>query len=896
MTNATYSNDALPEYRTGRSFSIKNKPYVTFLLGAGASYDAGLPLANDLFSEVYISEVHRLSKNGDKNRLKEVINIINAFQEDEFGLQAQYDKWLVNGDSNAIEIFLSAISDVMFWAETAAHCTDDGKRDVRPLDYLFAFNSFLNALKESGREVAVISMNYDLNVEASRFYDHMNYGQISGQMIWLNRFQSGLKEFSEGITILKPHGSLNWLVCDQCRKITAGKDNLWQAQKSISVLKTCCACKEGKIHPLFVPPVNSVRAKVLEPIWDDIGEVLDSTELFVVAGYSFPEYDLYVGDRIRKALSSKSNVLIIDPFVFENSERYQDLGDKHPAGLAMRFADIFMDIFEESKSGYNESGDFDRPENTNLFSVFKNARQLYPKKYQLDKQFRLLSNPDLHYIYIATQAKKAGQYEKACEYLLQSIKIRKEKGVNKHSEKLLLHLGINYQLLGEYETALDYYDQALNAIDGESNPANIHYQVGRIHQLLGNNDKALSCWETALQLAKQCNNSETQANAIQQLGFIHQERGEYDEATELYLRSLDIRTAQNSHDGMGHSYHQLGTVSQMKGEYDKAQSFYERALEIRHILGNQRDISCTLGQMGTIALKKEKLDTAESLYKQSLQISTAIKDRESIAIVFHNIGHLKLQQNKTLDALKWLAQSVNMYQQLGNLPSAVKTLKELIDVLCEAENYQEALECAREALNLSKQMDDQDNIVQLTIKKGYVHLMLKSPKKAVRSYHEALALLEKTQDKKWRAVCHNFLGFAEWENNNKPKAYHHFEQVLQYSQTIDENDNIYYGSHVDIGSLAENDNNTSVARQHYEQALRIIKALDVKEEEACVHMTLGFLADSVDDYVTSLFHFQAALAFHESVKNTELVNMIGDLIAKTKQEMGYDARIHGKVH
>lgn len=331
------------------SFEIDDKPYFTFLLGAGASLDAGFPLAAELFSGSYIRLVHRLAHRGDSSpELEKMLLRLHTLKNSASDLQTLYDSWIAGGEAEEINAFEEMISEVMFWSETAAFQKKDREHKVSTLDYLFSFVALLKSLRDDGHGVAVISMNYDLNTEQGIFFEEFNYGSVGKSMVWpkgwADHLGGGLPRFANGISILKPHGSLNWLVCPKCSAITCGRDNMWQARKSLSRLRKCAVCWEGPMRPLFVPPVAAMHSTALNPIWQDVEAVLSRTAIFMVCGYSFPPYDTYVSDRIQRWLSKKANVLVIDPFAFDYPMRYFGLGNGCPVALNKGFAEVMLDV------------------------------------------------------------------------------------------------------------------------------------------------------------------------------------------------------------------------------------------------------------------------------------------------------------------------------------------------------------------------------------------------------------------------------------------------------------------------------------------------------------------------------------------------------------------------
>lgn len=318
----------------------------TFILGAGASYGAGMPLAREIFDQAYIREVHKACWLGNNSlELRQTLEVADLVRSAGAGFQTLYDDWVSSSDTQAIDRFESAIDSVLFWAETATFHKSGRNREIASVGDYFSFAAWLITEREMRGSVNLLTFNYDLLVEHSLSFDQFNYGSATKRMFCPKESASlvgdGLPRFRTGIQILKPHGSMNWLLCSRCNLVRCGRDNLWRLQ---SLSKERCAKCSGPLRKLFVPPLNAQKADFLTAIWTDVAAALSRSKIVVVIGYSFPEYDSYVRDLVRQSLHPDAVMLIIDPTAFKFPERYKGLGAADVVATSAGFTDVMQRI------------------------------------------------------------------------------------------------------------------------------------------------------------------------------------------------------------------------------------------------------------------------------------------------------------------------------------------------------------------------------------------------------------------------------------------------------------------------------------------------------------------------------------------------------------------------
>ena len=269
-----------------------------FILGAGVSKHCGYPLTNDLLKEITIKAndkdthiiyniLRYLYPNFDSRymiypNIEEVLSLVETSIELSSKVPlTQYNFYPANALETRKRI-LKNISTYFF----------KKLEQINNKSSIYEFAKFLNS------DDVVISFNWDLNLEKALKY-------------WKKRYSYDIEDKNR-ITILKPHGSINWFKRSEIKiKDTKCQVLIKNIKKNeIYVFKYFRPPKTIKdIIPYIVPPTfkKAIDTLELKRIWNDIYQVLSKTEEINVLGYSLPNIDLNSKYIFRTAIREKIN-------------------------------------------------------------------------------------------------------------------------------------------------------------------------------------------------------------------------------------------------------------------------------------------------------------------------------------------------------------------------------------------------------------------------------------------------------------------------------------------------------------------------------------------------------------------------------------------------------------
>ncbi len=258
-------------------------------------------------------------------------------------------------------------------------------------------------------------------------------------------------------------------------------------------------------------------------------------------------------------------------------------------------------------------------------------------------------------VFIASAEKfeAALQFKKAIQRLESALKLEKEY-FNKDGKRvsdILNQLGILYDTIGHYDSAITYYDKAL-ASDlntyGPDHPAVARSwnNLGSAWKSKGEYDKAIGYYDKALASGLKTYGPDHPAVATHwnNLGLAWNSKGEYDKAIAYYDKALasGLKTFGPDHPAVATRWNNLGGAWNSKGEYDKAIEYYDKALasDLNTFGPDHPAVATTWNNLGFAWNSKGEYDKAIEYYGKALasDLTTFGSDHPAVATRWNNLG------------------------------------------------------------------------------------------------------------------------------------------------------------------------------------------------------------------------------------------------------------------
>jgi len=311
-----------------------------FILGAGASVEAGAPLMNnfmDISRELLknIEPSNAFFANGEIEHLMSVLSKLQTANA-----KGNIDIYNIESILGALE--MAEILDIELLGDKKFNLKSSylkmiyytlTKRMVFKLDDMSpigisahdSINTFTDLFDGMLKDSAILTFNYDMGLDVA----------LSSKLIDYSYY---LDEKDSGFPLLKLHGSLNWfntlennvkaiLLEDLLFKKRTSPDQKNIALDFVDYIRSYDSMKIKERVPFIIPPTwnKTMFHAQISSVWQAAASCLKNAQNIYVIGYSFPQTDMFF--KYLYSLGTLGDSVIKRFWVF----------DKYPENLADRF-------------------------------------------------------------------------------------------------------------------------------------------------------------------------------------------------------------------------------------------------------------------------------------------------------------------------------------------------------------------------------------------------------------------------------------------------------------------------------------------------------------------------------------------------------------------------------
>lgn len=275
-----------------------------------------------------------------------------------------------------------------------------------------------------------------------------------------------------------------------------------------------------------------------------------------------------------------------------------------------------------------------------FFGNYKEALKDYEKALKLSKIIKHKYCEAMSLSNIGSVFRGQGEYEKALSYYEKAMNILT--GSGKSSK--------------EHQTSKMEHPSCLSAVGGAAKDykiiASLFNKIGVVYDDMGNFETALSFYQKALNTSKKIKDKHIMAAALGNIGIIYDNRGNYEQALKYYNEALHIETEQKNKRGIAGNLENIGITYNLMGNYQTALSYYEKAFKVFDEISDKSEIAFCLTNIGNTYYKLGKYKEALEYQKNALEIKQESGEKwgianslDEIGMIYQKLGNLKLAIN-----------------------------------------------------------------------------------------------------------------------------------------------------------------------------------------------------------------------------------------------------------
>ncbi len=353
---------------------------------------------------------------------------------------------------------------------------------------------------------------------------------------------------------------------------------------------------------------------------------------------------------------------------------------------------------------------------------------------------------------------------------------------------------------GRYREAISYYERSLSRCAGDLECFTSNYNsIGISYEQLGDDLKALSYYEKALDAARRANNKEYTAVNLSNAGFIYyrqaidyekayryldesqkllrelnkrdelgitlhylgkaaQALARYDRALWSFNESLRLGREKNNQEAIAGNLSLIGSVYSNLGQYDKALTYYEEALKVNKRKNNPSELSTNLRMLGDVYGDLYKPDKAMSYYTEALAIQKKNNLKSEMAITYNNLGTFYSNLSQYEKAIEHYENALKIFREINNKPQTATILNNLGNEYSRIGLFDSALKYLSEAYALEQKLNRPASLTYVLNNLGMLHFKSGDYEKALYYLNESLKIDRKINNPHYLEIRLNNIG------------------------------------------------------------------------------------------------------------------------------------------
>ncbi|MDI6917396.1 MAG: tetratricopeptide repeat protein [Thermoplasmatales archaeon] len=304
---------------------------------------------------------------------------------------------------------------------------------------------------------------------------------------------------------------------------------------------------------------------------------------------------------------------------------------------------------------------------------------------------------------------------------------------------------------------------------------------GKIYDIAGKWDNAMSCYNSLLKLSRQIKDNEKIAETHLRIGDVYAKKSMWDTALENYRKTLKMSEFNRDRYRTAYAHFGIGSIYHRKGETNKAIQSLNKSLSIGK--GFDAVKQKTYRVLGNVYGDRGDYDKAVELYKMCLNISKKLGDKYEIVRAYNNIGAAYDSRDMDDEATRYYEKQIKLAEGAGFMRGVAYGMVN-ISGTCWKKNLEKAVWYCEKGMKIFKRLDEKMMIASAHAHYGFLLAQKKNWRKAVEHFNEGIKVGEKLGS--WDALSklHFFYGRMYKEKGELRKAKTQFRNALKYYRKL----------------------------------------------------------------------------------------------------------------
>ena len=241
-------------------------------------------------------------------------------------------------------------------------------------------------------------------------------------------------------------------------------------------------------------------------------------------------------------------------------------------------------------------------------------------------------------------------------------------------------LGTIYGDLGDVQKAIENFESALERSNDDINhiiKGKIEINLGIINSIKGLFDEALAYFKRALINYEKVDDKKRIAEIHQNIGMVYTKKGDYKHAINEFDESLSYSIENNYLQNLGIVYLSKALAYSKTEDFSLANAFADKSMEIAHKLNDKLTIAEIYKIKGIIQRNIKDFVLAENYLQTSLRLNTETGNKLNKAETCLELGLLYREMNKKKESKEHLNLALEYFKRI-NAQADIHNIEKLL--------------------------------------------------------------------------------------------------------------------------------------------------------------------------------------------------------------------------
>jgi predicted ATPase len=232
---------------------------------------------------------------------------------------------------------------------------------------------------------------------------------------------------------------------------------------------------------------------------------------------------------------------------------------------------------------------------------------------------------------------------------------------------IIMALGDNCYLRGEWDDALGFYHRAVDLsrdVEDEKNMAKGYRFIGLIHKNRNEWKEAVSYFNEGLKISEKIKDYQRTADIYYYLGSVSDEKGDLLEARKYYGKCMDLAVNIGDSPEIADAYMGIGRLYARRSDYNKSIETIKKAVEILEKTQELGELSKAYANLGA-TYNHVDVNVAIGYHKKSIEIADKIRYVRIKGYGLMNIAYTSIKRNQLTEASDYLDNALKIFEKLG---------------------------------------------------------------------------------------------------------------------------------------------------------------------------------------------------------------------------------------